>query len=158
MALYYKTLPDGTKVPVVPFYQELDSRITAVKNCRKTVNTLWEERHGDAIKQLIDNLPHGSGIDTDWKLEVDDCSAAQIVFYASFHHMNENGMYDGWTDFTVRVKPEFSGISVKVSGAFPRKYSDVRDYLCEMLHDALTTPIYATLNTDGSTTYRRDER
>ena len=58
------------------------------------VPTVSEER-------LQEVLPHGSGIDADWVIET--CKNGTVVAHNSFHNMNDNGMYCGWTDFKVRV-------------------------------------------------------
>jgi hypothetical protein len=48
-----------------------------------------------------DILPHGSGIDCKWHVEVSP--SGNVVCSNSFHLMDENGMYDGWQDFTVTL-------------------------------------------------------
>ena len=41
----------------------------------------------------------------------------KLVFYTSFHHMNDNGFYDGWTEHTVTVRPSLQfGFNMKISG------------------------------------------
>ena len=50
---------------------------------------------------LANLLPHGSGIDADWHIQVTNHGDLRVR--SSFHHMNENGMYDGWYEFSFRV-------------------------------------------------------
>lgn len=52
-------------------------------------------------EKLEDALPHGSGIDMDWKFEV--CQNGNIFCHNSYHGMDEGGMYDGWQDFYVKI-------------------------------------------------------
>ena len=53
------------------------------------------------IDALKENLPSGSGIDTSWDITVH--SNGNVTASASYHCMNECGMYDGWEDFSFRV-------------------------------------------------------
>lgn len=53
------------------------------------------------IRALAEALPHGSGIDAQWR--VNQRSKNVFVFHNSYHRMNENGMYCGWRDFAVVV-------------------------------------------------------
>lgn len=50
---------------------------------------------------LIDLLPHGSGIDHSWS--IDRLKNGHIVCRNSYHGMDENGYYDGWQDFSVKL-------------------------------------------------------
>ena len=55
----------------------------------------------DEIKEAFKyHLPHGSGIDGDWHIEV-NLEKAKVRCYNFFHCMNESGMYDGYADFVV---------------------------------------------------------
>ena len=51
--------------------------------------------------QLLDALPHGSGIDGVWSF--DRLKNGNIRCHNSYHMMNDVGMYDGWQDFTVTL-------------------------------------------------------
>jgi len=121
---------------------EIASRLSAVGNCEKSNNTEWKLKHSEEIRRLVHSLPHGSGIDGKTELDFSRSKPEKLVISGSFHSMDENGYYDGWTDFTVTVTPSLAyGINVKVSGAFPRRYSDTRDYLEEVFSEALSNGI-----------------
>ena len=51
-------------------------------------------------KYVLRNLPHGSGIDAEWKYVIQQRC---YRFENSFHVMNENGYYEGWQDFALIV-------------------------------------------------------
>lgn len=51
--------------------------------------------------ELPEALPHGSGIDANWKITGHD---GYIRCDNSFHCMNENGYYDGWADFSAILR------------------------------------------------------
>lgn len=55
----------------------------------------------DALDYLLDALPHGSGIDCTWDVEV--LKNGNVVFRNSYHGMDEGGYYDGWQDFSVVI-------------------------------------------------------
>jgi hypothetical protein len=123
-------------------YEQMARTAVAWNNCIKTNNTEWRDKHSETFKNLLDLLPHGSGIDSSWNVELENCGDDKLVFFCGYHHMNENGMYDGWTEFTVTVTPSLMfGCRVKITGPFPRKYAETRDYLQETIDFALTREI-----------------
>lgn len=65
-------------------------------------------------EQLINALPHGSGIDCDWRIERQ--RNGKVHAYNSFHMMDENGMYDGWQDFYILLYAYKTDIRHKLSG------------------------------------------
>ena len=67
-------------------------------------------------------IPHGSGIDAKWDFEF---KGDTLICRNSYHNMDENGYYDGWTDFVLKVN--LSDFSLKVS----RMRDDIGDYLWE---------------------------
>jgi len=52
-------------------------------------------------ESLVNILPHGSGIDDTWTVELD--KRGDCVYYNSFHRMNDIGMYCGWIPFHVHL-------------------------------------------------------
>jgi hypothetical protein len=123
-----------------PLYQALAARIGAVANCEKGGNIEWLAKHKAAALALTKQyMPSGSGIDCGTTLQLDDCTSEKLVFFASFHHMDEQGGYDGWSEHfvTVRASLQF-GIDIKISG---RDRNDIKEYLDQVFHDALTSEI-----------------
>jgi len=55
-------------------------------------------------EKLLELLPHGAGIDCKWNIHT--CHNGNIIAKNFFHAMNENGMYDGYMGFTVRIYRE----------------------------------------------------
>jgi hypothetical protein len=53
------------------------------------------------FEQLEEVLPHGSGIDSSWHF--DRLKNGSIICSCSYHGMDQNGMYDGWQDFYVKL-------------------------------------------------------
>lgn len=52
-------------------------------------------------RNVVEMLPHGSGIDSDWY--VDTCWDKRWIFCNSYHYMNCDGYYDGWVPFKVTL-------------------------------------------------------
>lgn len=121
-----------------PLYRELASTLQAIGNCRKAGNHEWLEKHETRLKQLCDLLPSGCGIDEGTYLERDACKPDRLVFSLGFHHMNDAGFYDGWTEHVLTVRPSFDGIDIAISG---RNRNDIKGYLHETYHHALTQDV-----------------
>jgi len=54
-----------------------------------------------AIATIAERLPHGSGIDGDWAIDI--LGNGNLIISSSYHAMDDDGFYDGWADFSVRV-------------------------------------------------------
>jgi hypothetical protein len=83
-------------------------------------------------------LPSGSGIDSGTKIDLDKSHAEKIIFYFGFHHMDENGFYDGWTEHTLVVTPSFTGINLRIGG---RDRNQIKEYLYDTYDYALTCEV-----------------
>lgn len=119
-----------------PLYRRIASRIDARRRCLDTGNGEWIKRHSEALRALEKHLPSGSGIDSGTTIDLDESHGEKIVLHTSFHHMNDQGMYDGWTEHTVTITPSLMfGIIVKIGG---RDRNDIKDYLAEVFQDCLT--------------------
>lgn len=112
-------------------YQKIAGCILAIENCEKSGNTEWYNRHMDEMYKIVsDYAPCGSGFDSGSGIEFSESKPNKLVFYTSFHHMNENGYYDGWTDHSITVTPDlYAGFNLKISGS---NRDDIRDYIHEM--------------------------
>lgn len=120
--------------------------LVAIENCRRVGNSEWKEQHESALASLCrDHLPSGSGFDAGTQLDVVASNPERLVFRTSFHHMDSHGGYDGWTNHTVRVRPLFDGIGVKVSG---RDRDGIKDDIAEVFAEVLAAEV------DASTLYR----
>ena len=113
----------------------LANTIQAIRNCRQSGNKEWLDKHTETLKELMQGLPSGAGFDNGTKLDEPACNAMALRFNTSFHHMNEHGYYDGWTDHTVTVRPTFDGLAITVSGV---NCNDVKDIIADAFHVVLT--------------------
>jgi hypothetical protein len=113
------------------FYQAVHSAFVARANCENG-NQEWFARHTERIEQLCkEHAPSGSGFDNGTQFNMDASSADVLVFNTAFHHMSEHGFYDGWTEHAVRVRPDWHGVRVSVSG---RNRNGIKDYIAEVFH------------------------
>ena len=114
---------------------KISSSIIARKNCAFSRNTEWFKQHSRTLESIqLANLPCGSGVDMGSRINLDRSTDKAIYIDTAFHHMDENGCYDGWTDHTVKVFPTFDGFDLTISG---RNRNDIKDYLGDLFFDAL---------------------
>lgn len=127
-----------------PVYQVMANRLIAWHNCHKSsvmeefVRILNLQKHEDRLDELVrEYLPSGSGFDNGTKLNYDRSTPDKLVFETSFHHMDNHGGYDGWTEHVVVVRPSLAhGFVVDVTG---RNRNDVKTYIVETFNHVLRT-------------------
>lgn len=122
--------------------QALAGLVGARERCIKTGSTLWASRHEDKIKSLIDeNLPHGSGLDGEYELDLLESSQDELVINGEYHPMDEHGMYIGWIIFQIVVTPSLQ-FGAKIDIEF-QDANEVDEYNVDDLGDYLAD-IFAT--------------
>ena len=125
-------------------YKKISSLLYAMQNCKKSIQLFhdnnedksrehfenWFIQHGKEIEKTVsENMPDGSGFDVGTKLDFLRSTPEKLVFYTEFHHMNETGMYDGWTQHTITVTPSLAfEYTLKISG--PNK-NDIKEYISQ---------------------------
>ena len=144
-------------------YQELAALLQARKNCEDRMSSEqesnigatreWVNKHSENINKIMKLAPSGSGIDSGIKLD-DKSNSEKLVFYFGFHHMNENGMYDGWTEHTAIITPCFGGINIKITG---RNRNDIKDYLYDVLDSWLSDNLIEDYDKETDTMHYNTE-
>lgn len=120
-------------------YVRIANLIFAIQNCQKSNNTEWESNHRDSLDELMKQFPHGSGFDSGTKIEEDRCTPEKLIFTTAFHHMNENGYYDGWTHHEVRITPSlWQGYTMRITGKNKR---DIKSYIEEIFDQVLNREV-----------------
>lgn len=86
------------------------------------------------LQVLLDNLPHGSGIDDRWNYDI---SSTSIRLYNGFHCMDENGFYDDWANFVLIVPKNalLRGEYVVVSNSFKLQFLGQRSQYLATRYD-----------------------
>jgi hypothetical protein len=136
-------------------YSEMAKSVQARLNCEtneKGNTNEWHARHEDALDMMADMLPSGSGFDSGTKIDLERSHGGKLVLTTSYHHINENGYYCGWTEHTVTVTPSFGGFNIRVSG---RNRNDIKDYISDTFCHALTREL---TETDHKALYGSDMR
>lgn len=109
----------------------------AWQNCCNATwpNDTWAPVHRDRIERIARNLlPSGSGFDSGTSFDFEASKPQRLVLNTSFHHMDDGGSYDGWTEHSVIVTPIFGGFDLRVTG---RNRRNIKDYIGETFHAAL---------------------
>ena len=87
------------------------------------------------LASLENMLPSGSGFDAGTLISRGESLPNRLVLCTSYHHMNDGGMYDGWSDHDVIVKPDLQhGIDIRVTG---RNRNETKGYIAELFGDVL---------------------
>lgn len=118
-------------------YQELAKACGAYHRCVQSNNTEWQTKWKALIDERLDDyFPSGSGFDSGTKLDIDTSDDEKLVFTTSFHHMNDGGMYGGWTEHTITVIPSLGlDYRLKISG---RDRNGIKEYISEQFSMALS--------------------
>lgn len=83
----------------------------------------WEEK----VEKIMETAPSGSGIDSGTKLLEEECRPEKLVFSCDYHHMDEHGYYDGWTEHKAIVTPSLQwNYNLRLTG---RDRNGIKDYL-----------------------------
>lgn len=123
-----------------PLYRVLAGLVQAIEDCRVSGNVKWHDRHAcRAITLVKARMPSGSGIDSGTTIDLGACTPEKLVFTTSFHHMDQFGTYDGWTDHTVTVRGSLAwDITITIGG---RDRNEIKDHLHEVFNSALRAEI-----------------
>lgn len=122
-------------------YSELASTVDAMHTCEQKPEQYgeWAHKHEETISKLVhERMPSGSGFDCGTQMDCSQSHAEKLVFTTSFHHMNDAGYYDGWTEHTIVVTPSFSGFNLRISG---RNRNNIKDYIHDVFSQALKTEL-----------------
>ena len=103
--------------------EQLAALLMAYHNRLDNNDQEWEIK-----KIMVAYAPAGSGFDSGTEIDFDRSDNSRLVFNTSFHHMTDNGVYDGWTEHTITVKPGFYFDVIKVSG---KNKNNIKEYIVE---------------------------
>jgi hypothetical protein len=105
------------------FYSKLAQAIQWYKDTNEEYKGIAE----DKIKELEERLPYGSGFDAGSSVDMKKSTGQKIVIDTAFHHLDENGYYDGWTEHKVIITPCLMyGYKIKVTG---RNRNQIKEYI-----------------------------
>lgn len=135
-----KPAPAGSVSPVQTdsLYRVIARTIEARDNCEASGNHEWLAKWTSFLVDLMEHLPSGSGFDCGTKLD-DSSTTNKLVFTTACHHMNDAGMYDGWTNHTVTVRPSLGhGFTLSISG---KDRNGIKELMHEYFHNDLSNEV-----------------
>lgn len=135
-------------------YQKIASAVLSSDTENTSRQENWEDKANALAKE---HMPSGSGFDCGTELLWDKIMTngarwkengkggyqlaeqghwnGKLVFKTSFHHMDEGGGYDGWTDHVITVKPHLVfGFTMTISGS---DRNQIKDYIGDTFEMAL---------------------
>jgi hypothetical protein len=121
--------------------QAIHSALVAIDNCEKAGNREWKARWQEYVARIAKEcLPSGAGIDNGTRIVSLTSGGRGITLEFSFHHMTDNGFYDGWTEHTATVYPSFTGLDIRIRG---KRLTELADYLHDTFNVALSAELPA---------------
>lgn len=135
------------KIMVRPLFREIAAAVEARLTCIKQGKEEWKDRHEQRILELVKSyMPSGSGWDMGTRIDLDRSTGEKLVFFGSYHHMDQAGGYDGWTEHTIHVTPSLiSRMSLRITG---RNRNEIKDYLYQTFDQALEYDLGPTIEYD----------
>lgn len=114
-------------------YKAIAIALQAFRNCeRSPAHADWLAQHKARIDWLVAQyMPSGSGFDNGTRLDFTRSQPDRLVFTTAFHHMNDAGFYDGWTEHSVSVVPSFDD-GVRIASISGRDRNDIKDYIADL--------------------------
>jgi hypothetical protein len=97
------------------------------------IDKIHAEHSQECIDELLELLPHGSGIDAGVRFDADRSTGEKLIFTFGFHHMDENGYYDGWSEHELIITPSLQeGYKLRITG---RDRNLVKEYLYSLFYE-----------------------
>jgi hypothetical protein len=125
-----------------PLYEAIYTALLARDNCRTPgfarpeMAHTWDESLAHLATKL---LPRGAGFDCGTRILGRTQNGSGFILETEFHHMDDNGFYDGWTEHRITVRPSFvGGFDLTISG---QNRDDVKGYIAEVFNAALMRPV-----------------
>jgi hypothetical protein len=115
---------------------KLINEIAKMCDWHKTVNENYVNQCEDRIEKLQKCLPHGSGIDSGCKIDVEKSGYDKVVITFGFHFLDDAGYYDGWEDYRLVAVPRLDSQGFKIS-IYGKNRRYIKDYLYNTFYHVL---------------------
>ena len=115
--------------------QNIASACGARKRCAERDASAMVQRWDRLLKCMSEALPSGAGFDNGTRINVELSGDDVVVLETSFHHMNDQGSYIGWTDHTVTIQPSFNSVTMQIN---KHNQNTIKDYIAEVFDHCLT--------------------
>ena len=117
-------------------YQKIAILLSSINNKTILNHDIIEEKENELLEIVKNYFPSGSGFDTGAKIDIEKSNSKKIiVFTVEFHHMNENGFYDGWTYHEIKIIPNLAyDFTIRISG---KNKNEIKEYIDDVFSDLL---------------------
>lgn len=123
-----------------PLYKKFAMTLGAYQNCIKSGNEEWRVNHHFKLRDLMNELPHGSGIDGEVSLDKEKSTPNKLIFHIEYHCMDENGYYAGWYGYKIIVTPSLQNdFDLKIVGKDTPNMA--KEYLYEVFQCAFAEEV-----------------
>jgi len=99
-----------------------------------------------AIKNLLNDLPSGSGLDNGVCFKLHLSQPNKLIFTFGFHFLNENGYYAGWEQYRLTCTPTFDSyrnFKILITG---KNRNQIKDYLYDLFYEVFETATFSNLH------------
>ena len=118
----------------IKIYKRIAQELAVINNPK--ADSIWEKRAFDNLHYIErELLPSGSGVDSGCVIDLSKSTPNKIVIQVNFHHMNENGCYDGWSYHNAIITPSLGyDYDIKITG---RDKNEIKGYLGDLIYEAV---------------------
>jgi hypothetical protein len=112
---------------------ELAQQLERYQYCtaNKSETNAWDAQL--KMETICKELPSGSGLDAGVEFDLQASRPNRLVFETSYHHMDEHGSYDGWTDHSIIVTPSLTrGFELRITG---KNRNQIKEYLYDLFNN-----------------------
>jgi hypothetical protein len=96
----------------------------------KNVYSDFKDYYEEQVDSMLELLPSGSGIDSGVKFDWQRSTKDKLIFTFGFHHMDEHGGYDGWTEHMLVIRPDLQeGFTLTIGG---KDRNHIKEYLYQL--------------------------
>lgn len=113
----------------------LSAQVYSIQQAKKRNDQDEIDRRKAIIEQMIEALPHGSGLDNGVKFCLERSTDSKLIFSTSFHHMNEVGYYTGWTEHKIVLTPKFGDYRMRITGI---NKNNIKEHLADIFSETFT--------------------
>jgi len=99
-----------------------------------------------AIRNLLNDLPCGSGLDNGVCFKLHLSTPTKLIFTFGYHFLNENGYYDGWGQFRMTITPTFDSernFQIFIAG---KDRNQIKEYLYDLFYETFYTEPFTNLH------------
>lgn len=115
-------------------YKKLAREVERYNRCIETF-PLAALSASEEITTLMNEMPSGSGWDCGTEIDLSESTANKLVLTGSYHHMDDAGGYDGWTEHKIIITPSLCfNYDMRITG---RDRNGIKEHLTDLFSAVL---------------------